>query len=274
MNTNSQAKILSIQFCPKIGDKMYNCNRIGQMICDNSKDGLDLVVMPEFFSTGIDDRSFIGQPEEESSSAVLAYFSQLARQFSTNIICGTVIEKAKDGKLYNTSYALDRKGAIVAKYRKIHLYNYLGGNEGKKICPGDTPVVVNFDFARVGMSVCFDIRYPLLYKNLIKMGAEIIVSPSAWCTLSSTGEDDIADFINCWRAFNISRAAENLVYFVTSNLIGTSNPYLYSIGNSMITDPLGKIIANAQNTENAIFENLNMTLVRKLKKEYPIYNLD
>ena len=67
---------------------------------------------------------------------------------------------------------------------------------------------------------------------------------------------------------------ENLVYFVTSNLIGTSNPYLYSIGNSMITDPLGKIIANAQNTENAIFENLNMTLVRKLKKEYPIYNLD
>lgn len=268
------AKILTIQFCPKLGDKMSNCNKIGQMICDNSKEGLDLVILPEFFSTGIDDRSFVSQPEEESCSGVLGYFSQLAKQFRTNIICGTVIEKTKDNKLYNTSYAFDRKGAIVGKYRKIHLYNYLGGNEGNTINPGDTPVVVNFDFARVGISVCFDIRYPLLYKNLIKMGAEIIVSPSAWCTLSKSNKEDIADFINCWRALNIARAAESLVYFITSNLIGTSNPYLYSIGNSMITSPMGKIIANGQNSECAIFEKIDLSVVRKLKKEYPIYNID
>ncbi len=270
----TKVKILSIQFCPKLGDKMYNCNRIGQMICDNSKDGLDLVILPEFFSTGIDDRSFTEQPEEENSSPTLAYFSQLAKQFGTNIICGTIIEKGKDGRLYNTSYALDRKGSIIGKYRKIHLYNYLGGNEGQKISAGNTPAVISFDFAKVGISICFDIRYPLLYKTLIKMGAEIIVSPSAWCTLSKTNEQEVADFINCWRAFNITRAAENLVYFVTSNLIGTSNPFLYSIGNSMITNPAGKILANAQNTENALFESLDMSIVRKLKREYPVYNLD
>lgn len=274
MDINTSAKILNIQINPKIGDKMYNCNKIGEFISDNSKEGLDLVIMPEFFSTGIDDNSFINHPEEEKNSPTLLYFGELARQFRTNIICGTIIEKDPEGKLFNTSYALDRNGAIVGKYRKIHLYNYLGGNEGKKITPGNTPSVVNFDFAAVGMSICFDIRYPLLFKNLIKMGAEIIVAPAAWCNLTSTPEDEMADFINCWRALNVARAAENLVYFISSNQTGKSYPYLYSIGNSMIVNPLGKIISNAQNNECAVFEKLDMTLVRKLKREYPVYNID
>ena len=274
MDINTSAKILNIQINPKIGDKMYNCNKIGEFISDNSKEGLDLVIMPEFFSTGIDDNSFINYPEEEKNSPVLLYFGELARQFRTNIICGTIIEKDPEGKLFNTSYALDRNGAIVGKYRKIHLYNYLGGNERKKITPGSAPSVVNFDFAAVGMSICFDIRYPLLFKNLIKMGAEIIVAPAAWCNLTSTPEDEMADFINCWRALNVARAAENLVYFISSNQTGKSYPYLYSIGNSMIVNPLGKIISNAQNNECAVFEKLDMTLVRKLKREYPVYNID
>ena len=270
----TRANILNIQMNPKIGDKMYNCNKAGQFISDNSKEGLDLVVLPEFFSTGIDDISFVENPEEENKSGVIAYFCELARQFSTNIICGTIIEKAQNGKLYNTSYAINRHGEIVNKYRKIHLYNYLGGNEGKTISAGVTPAVAEFDFARVGMSVCFDIRYPLLYKTLIKMGAEIIVSPSAWSVLSTNNPSDTADFINCWRAFNITRAAENLVCFVTSNLVGSGNAYLYSIGNSMIVNPEGKILYNAQNNECAHCQSVDLELIRRLKKEYPIYNLD
>lgn len=270
----SKAKVLNIQLHPKIGDKLYNCNKVGQFISNNAKNGLDLVVIPEFFSTGIDSRSFTEYPETEENSAVLAYFSEFAKQFSTNIICGSIIEKTSDKKLYNSSYAIDRNGKIVGKYRKIHLYNYLGGNEGKTISQGEELAVVDFDFAQVGMSICFDIRYPLMYKKLIKMGAEIIVSPSAWCIPGSTNANNMADFINCWRAFNISRAAENLVYFITSNLVGINHQSLYCIGNSMITDPYGKILANAQNTEQAMLQTLDLELVRKLKKEYPVYTLD
>lgn len=270
----SQVRILNIQLNAKMGDRLYNCNKVGRFISNNAKNGLDLVIVPEFFSTGIDGTSFVEHPETQENSGVLAYFSELARQFSTNIICGSVIEKTPENKLYNTSYALDRKGKIVGKYRKIHLYNYLGGNEGNTITPGNTPVVADFDFAKVGMSICFDIRYPQLYKSLIKMGAEIIVSPSAWCIPSASSADEIADFINCWRAFNVSRAAENLVYFITSNLIGINSRYLYCIGNSMITDPYGKIISNGQNSECAVYEKLDMETVRKLKKQYPIYSID
>ena len=112
------------------------------------------------------------------------------------------------------------------------------------------------------------------YKTLIKMGAEIIVSPSAWSVLSTNNPNDTADFINCWRAFNITRAAENLVCFVTSNLVGSGNAYLYSIGNSMIVNPEGKILYNAQNNECAHCQSVDLELIRRLKKEYPIYNLD
>ena len=106
------------------------------------------------------------------------------------------------------------------------------------------------------------------------MGAEIIVSPSAWSVLSTNNPNDTADFINCWRAFNITRAAENLVCFVTSNLAGSGNAYLYSIGNSMIVNPEGKILYNAQNNECAHCQSVDLELIRRLKKEYPIYNLD
>lgn len=269
-----KAKILSLQFNPIIADKLKNYNKVRELIVKNSSSGLDLVVLPEFFSTGINDEAFINEPECEDSSPTLSYLSQVAREFNTNMVCGSIIEKDASGKLYNTSYALDRSGNIVAKYRKIHLYNYFGGNEGKTMSAGDTPVVANFDFARVGMSLCFDIRYPLLYKSLIKAGAEIIVSPSAWSNLASLIDGQMADFINTWRAFNITRAAENLVYFVTSNLVGKSYAFLYSIGNSMITGPMGEVLDNAQNSECALYQEIDLSVVRKLKNEYPIYALD
>ena len=135
-------------------------------------------------------------------------------------------------------------------------------------------MVVEFDFGKVGMSTCFDIRYSAHYRKLIKMGAEIIVSPSAWCNLTSTPEDEMSDFINAWRSFNITRACENLVYFITSNQVGLSYSFLYSIGNSMAVSPLGKILHNLQNAQCAKICELDMTQVRKLKKDYPIYNID
>ena len=273
---SKKAKILSIQYNPKIGDKMTNCEFVGGCISksveQNSK--IDLVIMSEFFSTNIDDKSFLNFPEIEENSEVLGYFCEVAKEKNVNIICGSVVEKDKTGKLFNTSYAINREGEIIEKYRKIHLYNYLGGSEGKKICAGDTPKVVNFDFGRVGMSICFDIRYPLLYKKLIKMGAQIIVSPSAWCHLTSISKEEKESFIKTWQAFNISRAAENLIYFISTNLVGKSYPFLNSIGNSMAVSPLGEVLFCADENESVNLCEVDLGLVEKLHKEYPICEIE
>ncbi len=264
------AGILNIQLNPVLGDKIKNLETVNNYIEQFSRKNLDLVVLPEFFSTGIHDDSFLNVPEDTEGGIVTEILSETAKKFRVNIVCGSVIER--DGeKLYNTTFVLNRQGEIVGKYRKIHLYRFFGGNEHTYLEPGNLPpAVIELDFAKVGLSICFDIKYPLLYKNLIQKGAEIIVSPSAWSALTSLKPKEKEDFANCWRAMNICRATESLVYFVTSNLAGRPFPFLYSIGNSMITNPYGVVESCMDENEGAVFTDIDLKTVRDLKESTPI----
>lgn len=267
------AGILNIQFTPKAGDKKANLNKVKEFIEHHADKQLDLVVLPEFFSTSIDDKSMINDPEDENGGIVTEFLKALAIKYNTNIICGSVMEKS-DEKLYNTCFVIDRYGEIVGKYRKIHLFNYFGGNEGTYTTAGDKPLVVTLDFARVGVSLCFDIKFPMLYRELIKRGAEIIVSPSAWSIPKSASAREKEIFTNTWKAMNICRATESLVYFVTSNLTGRTNPFLESVGNSMITAPMGEVISNTENEETASYANLDMSIIYDLKRKVPVATME
>ena len=263
------AGILSIQFTPAAGDKERNFQKVCGLIEKFADRKLDLIVIPEFFSTGICDDAFINSPEDSKGGAVVEFFSKIARRYKTNIVCGTASER--DGeKLYNTSFVLNRSGVLAGRYRKIHLYNFFGGNEGTYTDAGSETLVVDLDFAKVGVSVCFDIKFPLLYRDLIKQGAEIIVSPSAWSILASAPEKEKEIFIKTWEAMNICRATESLVYFVTSNLTGRTAPYLESIGHSMITGPYGEVICNAGEEEGGTYADVDLKVVRDLKGRVPV----
>ncbi len=268
------AGILNIQLEPILGDKEKNIQKVSNFIEKYSDKKLDLIVLSEFFSTGVHQESFVNVPEDTKGGIVVEKLSEIAKKYRTNIVCGTVIEKDGD-KLYNTSFVLDRNGKIVGKYRKIHLFKFFGGNEDKYTTPGNLPpLVVELDFAKVGVSVCFDIKYPLLYKSLIKMGAEIIVSPSAWIKLTSLTSKEKEDMTQCWRSLNITRASESLVYFVTSNLAGRPSEALYSIGNSMITNPFGIVESLQGEKESADYKDIDLKTVRELKHSVPVAFID
>ena len=268
-----KANILCVQYNPILGDKKGNLDKAEDIIRQYSSNELDLVVLPEFFSTSICDEAFINAPEDKDGGDVIKEVRNFAKRYNTNIIAGTVITLV-DGKRYNTSFAINRDGEIIARYNKIHLYNFAGGNEDKYITPGSEVVVVDFDFAKVGMSICFDIKFPMHYKKLIKQGAEIIVSPSAWCTLSAFSEKVKSDFIKTWQGMNMCRAAETLTYFITANLVGLADKNLYVIGNSMICDPLGAIVAGADTYESGVYGEIDLSVVRDFKKLYPVAEMD
>ena len=268
-----KAGILCVQYNPILGDKAGNIEKASEIINQYSDSKLDLVVLPEFFSTGICDKSFINEPEDENGGETIKSICEIAKRYNTNIIAGTVI-RLIDGKRYNTSFAINRKGEIVAKYDKIHLYNFAGGNEDKFITPGNEIVVVDFDFAKVGMSICFDIKFPMHYKKLIQKGAEIIASPSGWITLSAFSEQVKTDFVKTWQGMNMCRASETLTYFATANLVGLANKELYCVGNSMICDPLGAVIAGADTYESGVYGEIDLSVVRDFKKLYPISNME
>lgn len=269
------AGILNIQIKPIIGKTELNLKKINHYIKKYSNKKLDLVVMPEFFSTGIDHNSFINNPTDENGSEIIKYISKLAKEYNTNIIAGTVIEKSED-KLYNTSFAINREGNIVAKYRKIHLYQYMGGTEGDNITPGDKEIVVDFDFGKVGMAICFDIRYPLHYKRLAKLGADIIVSPTAWVITNEIYKDiDALKYAQeMWIAMNRVRAYDNGVYLISSNQTKQVNDKISTIGNSLIISPTAEVIANAKNDECAIWSDIDLDLVKYLRQTYPIAQID
>lgn len=262
------ANLLSIQFRPKIGDKQANLLKTEQILNSYKDKNLDLVLVPEFFSTGISHDAMINHPEDENGGETIRFMRELAKKYNTNIISGSVIEKSGE-KLYNTSFVINRDGEIIEKYRKIHLFNYLGGTEGERITAGKEVKTVDLDFARVGLSICFDIRYPLHFRKLIEKGAEIIVCPTAWCALHDLKQRQI----EIWKAFNITRASENLVYMVSSNQTGKIDSFLTNTGNSMIVSPEAEVLANAGEEERAVFAKADMDIVRKFKKTYPVADI-
>ncbi len=268
--------ILNIQLSPVIGKKEVNLNKVEYFIKKNSDKKLDLVVLPEFFSTGVSHDAFLNAPEDELGGKTVEFIQGLAKQYNTNIIAGTVIEKSGE-KLYNTSFAIDRTGNIVAKYRKIHLFNYMGGTEGERITPGNEEIVVDFDFGKVGIGVCFDIRYPLHYKKLAKMGAEIIVLPTAWIVPPEIYDDEesLKYAQEMWIAMNRTRAYDNMVYVVSSNQTGKISPEIGgAIGNSVVISPTAQVLANAKDKQCAVYADIDLKAVNYLKSIYPIASID
>lgn len=269
------AGILNIQIKPILGNTEINLKKIKHFIKKYSDKKLDLVVMPEFFSTGIDHKSFLNNPTDENGSEIIKYISELAKEYNTNIIAGTVIEKSED-KLYNTSFVINREGKIIEKYRKIHLYNYLGGTEGERITPGDREVVVDLDFGKIGLGICYDIRYPLHYKKLAKLGADIIVLPTAWVVPNEIYKDieTLKYAQDMWIAMNRTRAYDNFVYVISCNQTKQVNENISTIGSSLIISPTAEVLANAKNDECAIWADIDLDIVKYFRQIYPIAHID
>lgn len=268
-------RVLNIQLKPVIGNKEANLATVENFISSYSDKKLDLVVMPEFFSTGISHEVFVNSPEDTNGGDIVRKLGELAKEYNVNIIAGTVIE-ADSGKLYNTSFVINRDGETVAKYRKIHLYNYLGGTEGERITPGEDLVVADLDFGKVGLAVCYDIRYPLHYKKLVQKGAELIVLPTAWIVPAEiyNSPADLEYAKEMWIALNRTRAFDNMIYTVTSNQTGKINDNIGALGTSMIISPTGQVLAQADTDQCAFIADIDLSIVKYLKSIYPIALID
>ncbi len=266
------AGILNIQINSLLGEKEVNLSKIEYYIKKNSDKKLDLVIMPEFFSTNIE---YQNTPENKNGGDTIKFIQNLAKIYKTNIITGTVVRKIND-KMFNTSFAINRNGEIIAEYDKIHLFNYMGGNEGCNITEGNKTVIADFDFAKVGMAVCFDVRYPLHFNKLIKQNIDMIVLPACWIVPSDIYKDEasLKYAQDMWIALNRTRAYDNMVYFVVSNQTKDCGNKLYAIGTSMIISPTAEILAKAENKECALYADIDIENVKYLKSLFPIANID
>ncbi|MFC3051862.1 carbon-nitrogen hydrolase family protein [Kordiimonas pumila] len=228
-----------------------------------------LVVLPELFTYlggTKEGKREAGQVFPESGAYRL--LQSLAKEYGVYLHGGSMIERDGD-RLYNTTVVFDPKGSEIAKYRKIHLFDVVAPDgavfrESDVFGRGENIVTYKVDDHIVGCSICYDLRFPELYAELSKAGADIIIAPAAFTLM--TGKDH-------WEILCRSRAMETQTYVLATNQVGTyseNGEPRASYGHSMVVDPWGTVLARAQARTGHIVASLDFDYLNKVRADIPV----
>lgn len=237
-----------------------------QMVAEAAERKLNLLAFPETFLYVGNDHSAKHGVAEKLETDILPRFSQLAKQSNCALLLGSVYETTDEnsGRLFNTSIFIDRDGKEKARYRKIHMCDAvpLGYLESAGIKPGSETVVLDHELGRLGFSICYDLRFPDLFRTLSDKGAEIIFVPAAF--FLHTGKHH-------WLPLLIARAIENQVYIVAPNQWGKHYGDRISYGSSVIIDPWGSILCCAPERVGLTLSRIDIDYLRQVRSNMPLH---
>jgi len=246
-------------------DRRKNMDTALRLVGEAAELGARLVGLPENFS-------FMGREEERIAGAetlegpTVSALREVARSRGLHVLAGSIAEKVDEpGKTANTSVLIADDGAIVASYRKIHLFDVAipdGARyaESETVLPGDKVVIAPTALGRVGLTVCYDLRFPELYRALATLGAEVITIPSAFTLF--TGKDH-------WEVLVRARAIENLTYVLAPAQVGRHSSTRVTFGNAMIVDPWGVVLARCPDGEGVCLAPFRRDRLEQVRRELP-----
>lgn len=248
-------------------DLKKNLESIEKVVAECSDQGAKLVAFPEC-STYLS-QSGAREIAETLEGSIIGKFRELAKKHNVYIHNGSFIEKRHgQEKLSNTSVLIDNEGGIAAVYRKIHLFDVeidenTSFRESNRYQGGDAMVNVKTDIGEFGMSICYDLRFPELFRQLALNGAKIIFVPAAFTLF--TGKDH-------WEVLLKARAIENQVYIVAPGQFGERPVKKMSFGNSMVIDPWGTVIAKASDRVCSFVADLDLDYEDHVRRVLPSLN--
>ena len=246
-------------------DRARNLATAVRLVEEAADLGARLVGLPENFG-------FMGREEDRLAGAetlegpTVSALREVARRRRVLVLGGSIAEKVDDPKkTANTSVLLGDDGSILASYRKIHLFdvNIPDGAryaESESVEPGDRPVVAATPLGRVGLTVCYDLRFPELYRKLAEQGAEIVTIPAAFTLY--TGKDH-------WEVLVRARAVENLCYALAPAQVGRHSANRVTFGNAMIVDPWGVVLARCPDGEGVCLAPFRRARLEQVRAELP-----
>lgn len=237
----------SIQFNITMGEVDANLDHVLTALRRVRQRDARLAVLPEMWSTGYAYKQLAKLAEE--TPRVLASLQKSSAELDM-VVVGSLPEK-KNGAIYNTAYVID-KGEVLASYRKMHLFSMMG--EDRFLGAGDASLVVATSVGRIGVAICYDLRFPELFRKLALEGAEIVCIPAEW---PKPRQDH-------WRTLLRARAIENQLFVAAANCCGIQGK-LDFFGMSLLISPRGEILAEGGETEtelSAIFDFEEMSTYR------------
>jgi hypothetical protein len=248
-----------------------NITTASRLITEAAQGGADLVMTPEM--TGLIEMSgteLLAKTHAEDDDQTLAALRALARELKIWLLIGSLAVRLDAERLANRSFLVSPDGAVVAKFDKIHMFDVSLPNgetyrESKRYQPGAKAVVADLPWGRVGLTVCYDLRFPALYRDLAQAGADFLTIPSAFTR--PTGEAH-------WHVLMRARAIETGCFVFAPAHEGDHEAGRSTFGHSLMVDPWGEIIAEADTGEAVIYGDIDPEMVQTARDRIPALSHD
>jgi len=242
-------------------DKQTNLKKIISYIEKAAAKKAKLCAFPEFmmfYTSSTQTAKQLATLAESINGNFVKTISDTAKQNKIQVI-GSFYEKSrKKDRVYDTSFVINSTGKVISTYRKIHLYDALGFRESDKMTSGSKIVKpVKTSLGKVGMMICYDLRFPEMSRSLAVAGSEILVAPSAWVKGNQKEEH--------WITINKTRAIENGCYVIAPDHVG--NIYC---GRSLVVDPYGKILLDMKKKQGISFVDIDLKKIKQVRKVLPL----
>lgn len=241
------------------------------LIRDAAESGSELVLMPENVTMMEWGRKAItAKARTEQDHPGLAAFRNAARELNIWLHCGSLSILVDDGRIANRTYVLDSDGEIAAQYDKIHMFDVDLGDgeryaESSTFAPGDAAVIVDLPWGKLGLTICYDLRFPHLFRDLAQAGADIITVPSAFTQV--TGEAH-------WHVLLRARAIETGAYVLAPAQTGTHPGDRKTYGHALIVDPWGKVLGDAGEQPGLVSASIDIEKVVRTRQKMPSLSHD
>jgi nitrilase len=270
MNRTDHAlpKVAAVQMSS--GDRLDENLRVaGELLAEAAAEGCVMAVLPENFAyVGARDHDKLALAEREGNGPVQAFLGDAARRHSMWIVAGRVpLQSARPSLVFGACRVVDDKGAVRATYRKIHLFDVdlpdsaESYRESASMDRGTEPVTVDTPVGRLGVTICYDVRFPELYRRLVDSGATVFSVAAAFTRTTGTAH---------WHALLRARAIENLAYVVAAAQHGRHPNGRETFGHSMIVDPWGRLLAEKEAGDGLVIAGIDPILPEKIRRGFPV----
>ena len=245
-----------VQMNIALGDVRKNLKMVEDAVAEAARRGSHLVVLPELWATGyaMEQNTSLAS---ELNSGVFAQVAALATQHKKCIV-GSHLER-RGLQVANSAPFIDPGGQVRGVYRKIHLFRLM--DEDRYLQPGSAPLLLDLPWGATGFAICYDLRFPELFRRYAVEGAKLIVLPAEWPI----------ERIEHWRALLVARAIENQCYMIACNACGKTGDTTFG-GHSMIVDPWGKIVVEVGEQPTLATGEIELELVDAVRKRIPVFD--
>ena len=248
-----------------VDDKKANLEKATDMIEMAAIEGAEMVVLPEMFNCPYDTNKFRDYAESSENSPSLKAVNNAAKENGVFLISGSIPELLED-KVYNSSFIYDNNGNLLNVHRKMHLFDIdipgeISFKESETISAGNSVTVVDTALMKIGVAICYDVRFPELFRLMALDGAGLMVVPGAFNPTTGPAH---------WETTIRARAIDNQVYMAAASPAMNNELSYHAYGHSMVVDPWGKVIARAGEGEAIIHATIDGSYIETVREELPL----